>query len=109
MDAMKKRGLGFLELLAMEMKASGFYVSRGARPPLRRRVARGAAPTPAAPGGAGLSFRAAEFTTSRAELSAEQEALYDGAAAVWADVRDGLEAALVATNSPDKSVWKVYW
>jgi hypothetical protein len=28
-DAMKHRGVGFLEMLAMEMKASGKYVSRG--------------------------------------------------------------------------------
>jgi hypothetical protein len=29
LDSMKKRGVSFMELLAMEMKAAGRYVARG--------------------------------------------------------------------------------
>ncbi|CAH3176312.1 unnamed protein product, partial [Porites lobata] len=54
-----KRGLGASEMLAMEMKASGMYVSRG------------------------LSFRQAEFVNVEATLTAEQRKVYDTAVHVW--------------------------
>ena len=46
-------------MLAMEMKASGTYVSRG------------------------LSFREAEFVTMETDLIEEQIKMYDTAAHVW--------------------------
>ena len=53
---MRNRGVGFLEMLAMEMKASGKYVSRG------------------------LSFRQAEFATEEAVLTRQQTKSYNDAA-----------------------------
>ncbi|KAM7430647.1 hypothetical protein ABFA07_018659 [Porites harrisoni] len=58
-----KRGLGASEMLAMEMKASGMYVSRG------------------------LSFRQAEFVNVEATLTAEQRKVYDTAVHVWSDLK----------------------
>ncbi|CAH3034300.1 unnamed protein product, partial [Porites lobata] len=54
-----KRGLGASEMLAMEMKASGMYVSRG------------------------FSFRQAEFVNVEATLTAQQIKVYDTAVHVW--------------------------
>ena len=51
--------LGVAEMLAMEMKASGMYVSRG------------------------LSFRQAEFVTIETPLTQKQTKMYDVAAHVW--------------------------
>ncbi|XP_020605433.1 protein strawberry notch homolog 1-like [Orbicella faveolata] len=59
LTSISKRGLGAAEMLAMEMKASGMYVSRG------------------------LSFRQAEFVNVEAPLTADQIKVYDTAVHVW--------------------------
>jgi hypothetical protein len=55
MESMKKRGIGFLEMLAMEMKSEGKYVSRG------------------------LSFNGTEFMELKIPLTLAQTAVYDDA------------------------------
>ncbi|KAI7844526.1 hypothetical protein COHA_001884 [Chlorella ohadii] len=84
LDSMKKRGITFLEMLSMELKGDGLYVSRG------------------------LSFREAEFSELECRLTAQQVAAYDSAAHLWADLRQALVLALAATGS-DKDVWKPFW
>ncbi|KAG1681531.1 hypothetical protein FOA52_014037 [Chlamydomonas sp. UWO 241] len=69
LDSMKKRGVSFMEMLAMEMKAEGKYLARG------------------------LSFKDAEFTEVEAALGPEQSAMYDEAVAFWSKLRRMLEAA----------------
>ena len=87
-DAMKHRGVGFLEMLAMEMKAGGKYVSRG------------------------LSFRQAEFHTVEAALDPKQRAAYDACADFVAKLKACLSQALTETRSGQTragATWKAYW
>lgn len=58
MESMKKRGIGFLEMLAMEMKSEGKYVSRG------------------------LSFSGTEFVDMKIPLTLPQITVYDAAVRV---------------------------
>ena len=85
--AMKNRGVGFLEMLAMEMKASGKYVSRG------------------------LSFRQAEFASVEATLDEKQTHVYNKAAAFMSSLRACLAQALseTRTSSNRGQAWKAYW
>lgn len=62
-------------MLAMEMKSTGMYVSRG------------------------LSYRQAEFSTVEIELTKEQIKMFDVAAHVWNEVRRSLTAAMERTGS----------
>ena len=84
---MKNRGVGFLEMLAMEMKASGKYVSRG------------------------LSFRQAEFATVAATLTPHQTRVYNAAATFLATLRSCLSQAIMETRGGGKGggAWKAYW
>lgn len=85
MTSMSKRGLGFLEMLAMELKAEGKYVSRS------------------------LAYTNTEFLSVEAELDAAAVACYDAASALWSRLRAELTAALARTRSSGTQVWKVYW
>ncbi|GIL61313.1 hypothetical protein Vafri_15702 [Volvox africanus] len=84
LDSMRRRGVSFMEMLAMEMKAEGKYVARG------------------------LSFREAEFTEVEAPLNEQQIRMYDNAAKVWSRVKTQVEAALAATGG-GRDVWKAFW
>ena len=86
-SAMRNRGVGFLEMLAMEMKASGKYVSRG------------------------LSFRQAEFATEEAVLTRRQTKSYNDAARFMAALRACTAEALVLTRRAGGKghTWKAYW
>jgi len=85
MSSLSKRGLGFLELLAMEMKSNGVYVSRA------------------------LSFTGCEFENAVCDLTAEQEGMYNDAVAFWTQLRADVQTALLLTNCTSGDVWKIYW
>ncbi|XP_074658013.1 uncharacterized protein LOC141910988 [Tubulanus polymorphus] len=85
LDSVQKRGLGVAEMLAMEMKASGLYVSRG------------------------LSFRQAEFLSLECNLSSEQIIVYDNATHVWNEVRKALEVAITRTRTTNQRIWASFW
>ncbi|WIA22798.1 hypothetical protein OEZ86_009751 [Tetradesmus obliquus] len=85
LESMRKRGVSFMELLAMEMKAAGRYVARG------------------------LSFRQAEFLQVEAPLIPEKVAQYDAAVALWQSLRSKLEMALQLAGIDKRDVWKTYW
>ncbi|KAK3286832.1 hypothetical protein CYMTET_5621 [Cymbomonas tetramitiformis] len=85
MDSMKKRGIGFLEMLAMEMKSEGKYVSRG------------------------LGFSGTEFVERECALTPEQTAMYDSAVALWCQLRKALTMAQLYTKDGSGQVWKIYW
>ncbi len=72
---MEKRGLGALEMLAMEMKARGSYVSRG------------------------LSWIGAEFELHEYELLPEDETMYEGACHFFQKLRYELEMAIEITGA----------
>ena len=84
-ESMKSRGVGFLEMLAMEMKASGKYVSRG------------------------LSFRQAEFEQYTIALSKEQRQMYDDACDLISLILIACIEAVRRTGSDGKGVWSAYW
>jgi hypothetical protein len=67
---MQKRGLGALEMLAMELKAAGTYVSRG------------------------LSWEGAEFATVEMELPEDALVMYNDATEFWKLVRLHLTKAI---------------
>eukprot|EP00960_Hanusia_phi_P033852 750679-Hanusia_phi.AAC.2 len=84
LSTVSRRGVFFLEMLAMELKRIGAYVSRG------------------------LSFQNAEFHTVELKLNHRQRHIYDEAASLWLDVRLALQEAIPATNSPAR-VLTNYW
>eukprot|EP01043_Picozoa_sp_COSAG02_P033067 COSAG02_NODE_2239_length_9411_cov_3.663552_8_plen_247_part_00 len=81
---MKNRGVGALEMLAIEMKASGGYVSRA------------------------LGFKSAEFDVLEAELSNTDKTCYDNAAAFWDEVRKQLQIAMSETQGGGM-IMRSYW
>ncbi len=74
LSIMEKRGLGALEMLAMEMKARGSYVSRD------------------------LSWVGAEFELQEYDLFPEDEALYEEASRFFLRLRNELEMAIEITG-----------
>ncbi|EDV27087.1 uncharacterized protein TRIADDRAFT_54670 [Trichoplax adhaerens] len=84
-QAMTTRGLGASEMLAMEMKAAGMYVSRG------------------------LSFESAEFHTVEINLTDEQIRVYNLSARVWQQLAEAIKKAISHTKSSASRIWTVYW
>ncbi|XP_062605521.1 uncharacterized protein LOC134267315 [Saccostrea cucullata] len=84
-EFVQKKGLGMAEMLAMEMKMSGMYVSRG------------------------LSYKQAEFSTVEIPLTEEQRKIYDTAAHVWNELKKALESAIVRTNYSGSRIWSQFW
>eukprot|EP00731_Ephydatia_muelleri_P029060 Em0020g704a len=85
LDTITQRGLGAAEMLAMEMKSAGVYVSRG------------------------LSFRQAEFSSLKVVLSKEQIQTYDTAAHVWSELKKSLGVALSKVAAPSSRTWATFW
>ena len=83
-SSVSKRGIGAFELLAMELKGIGCYVSRG------------------------LSYASCEYIYVSADLDEAQEAVYDAAARFWLDLREAYAHALSLTGS-ENSEWKIFW
>ena len=79
-----KRGVFFLEMLAMELKRSGSYVSRG------------------------LSFKQAEFDTLHCNLTAVMIEEYNAAAAFWVKIRYELQKAIAVTGASNR-LFSSYW
>ena len=79
-----KRGVFFLEMLAMELKRSGSYVSRG------------------------LSFVQAEFETLHCALTPAMISEYNAAAAFWVKVRTELQRAVAVTGASNRLL-SAYW
>ena len=42
-------------------------------------------------------------------LTPEQQTVYDNAVQLWQDLRQGLAAALVKTNTTSRELWKPFW
>ncbi|XP_041357018.1 protein FORGETTER 1-like [Gigantopelta aegis] len=85
LESVQRKGLGVSEMLAMEMKASGMYVSRG------------------------LSFKQAEFVTVEAPLTKEQIKVYNQATHVWNELRKALDSAMLRTNCSNNRLWAQFW
>ena len=83
--SLQRKGINFLEQLAMDLKSQGFYVARG------------------------LSFRSAEFMELEIGLTDAQIALYDAAVAIWADLREAIHRAWAAFGDASTDPWKPFW
>ena len=80
------RGVGGLEMLAMEMKASGSYLSRG------------------------LSYKDAEFMLDVAPLTSAQRAEFDAAALFWSQrLLPELESAIERSGHQAGLITRQYW
>jgi len=82
---LQDRGVGFLEMLAIEMKAGGKYVARA------------------------LSFEEAEFRTETVKITAQQRAMYDSACQIWQDVRVEYEDLAHKRGEKSGMFMKLYW
>jgi C-terminal domain on Strawberry notch homologue/P-loop containing NTP hydrolase pore-1/UBA/TS-N domain len=85
--SLKKKGISFLEMLAMELKGDGFYLARG------------------------LSFRSAEFLELEIPLTQEQIRIYDAAVHMWVDLRAALTQACINCNTEKggKDPFRLFW
>ncbi|KAH7839686.1 hypothetical protein Vadar_007346 [Vaccinium darrowii] len=87
LGTIQKRGVGALELVAMDMKARGMYVCRT------------------------LSYKGAEFEVVEIPLEARVMDMYNRASEFWAELRlDLLSASAFLTDKKSKSLlWRLYW
>jgi hypothetical protein len=84
--ALAKRGVGAMEMLALEMKRKGIFLART------------------------LSWEGAEFHTLEVKLSVDATRSYDGASQWWVQVKEEIKSALEFMNiSPPKILWPTYW
>ena len=81
-----KRGVGAMEMLALEMKRKGIFLART------------------------LSWEGAEFHTLEVKLSVDATRSYDRASQWWVQVKEEIKSALEFMNiSPPKILWPTYW
>ncbi|MCO5559785.1 hypothetical protein L7F22_013389 [Adiantum nelumboides] len=89
LGALEKRGVGALELVAMDMKARGMYVCRT------------------------LSFKGAEFDVIEVILETDMQNMYNKAARLWAELRKEFMltiSTLYDIEKPSSSqLWRLYW
>uniref|UniRef100_A0A0N4ZKF1 AAA_34 domain-containing protein n=1 Tax=Parastrongyloides trichosuri TaxID=131310 RepID=A0A0N4ZKF1_PARTI len=88
-NAVEKRGVGAMELVAMDMKQRGLYLARQ------------------------LSFRGVTFRVEEVALSNDFIFAYDESVKVWLDVRRYFQKALSVLNDDErvsqKLVWGQFW
>uniref|UniRef100_A0A0N5CB49 AAA_34 domain-containing protein n=1 Tax=Strongyloides papillosus TaxID=174720 RepID=A0A0N5CB49_STREA len=88
-NAVEKRGVGAMELVAMDMKQRGLYLARQ------------------------LSFRGVTFRVEEVALSNDFIYAYDESVKVWLDVRRYFQKALSVLNEDErvsqKLVWGQFW
>jgi len=84
-EEINKAGVGMMEVLAMDMKSRGMFVSRQ------------------------LSFHGCSFEMKRCQLTDEDQQLYDDAVAFWDALLCSLESSAEATGREPGSVTRHYW
>jgi len=85
-EALTRRGVGAMEMLALEMKRKGLFLART------------------------LSWEGADFHTVKVRLGQKQVASYDGAVKWWFRVKDEIESALQMLNMPAKTmIWRLFF
>lgn len=88
LGALEKRGVGALELVAMDMKTRGMYVCRT------------------------LSFKGADFSIDEVPLEVKMQNMYMQACFFWSTLRVELMSALDALQERRPSqnqLWRLYW
>lgn len=86
-QSLEKRGVGAMEMLALEMKQSGSFVART------------------------LSWDGAEFNTVQVSLSDDLVNVYDLSVKWWNRVKEEMESIVKvpAMNGTPKNLWRIYW
>ena len=85
-DALTRRGVGAMEMLALEMKRKGLFLART------------------------LSWEGSDFHTVEVRLGQEQVTSYDGAVQWWFKVKDEIESAHQMLNmSAPKTIWRLFF
>ena len=84
-DNITRRGLGTLEMLAIDMKAAGMYISRG------------------------LSYQETEFRNIVVNLTEAQVKIWDKAVHVWNELKRSIIIATDRTNSKKPQLWGQFW
>lgn len=84
-EALTRRGVGAMEMLALEMKRKGLFLART------------------------LSWEGADFHTVEVRLGQKQVASYDGAVKWWFRVKNEIESALQMLNMPAKTIWRLFY
>ena len=80
-----RAGVGAMELLAMDMKARGMFVSRM------------------------LAFTGCSFEVRSCVLDRRNEALYDEAVLFWEELLTSLEKAVELTGRDPSHLYRLYW
>jgi hypothetical protein len=87
--SLDQRGLGSLEMLALEMKQQGSFMART------------------------LSWDGAEFETLQIPLNFQQQTVYDSAVRWWIRVKiyleDILNMPVMKDSPPNKMIWRIFW
>ena len=86
--AVEKRGVGAMEIVAMDMKLRGMYIARQ------------------------LSFQGVQFRIDEVELSKKMETVYNESVKLWVDLLHKFEEAaelIGAEKKMKKTMWGQYW
>ena len=85
--SLEQRGLGSLELLALELKQQGSFLART------------------------LNWEGAEFQTTEVALRKKQQQVYDQSVHWWNRCKTDLEAALKIVDAEQKPgvLWRIFW
>uniref|UniRef100_F1KQG5 Protein strawberry notch 1 n=1 Tax=Ascaris suum TaxID=6253 RepID=F1KQG5_ASCSU len=88
-NAVERRGVGAMEIVAMDMKQRGLYLARQ------------------------LSFRGVSFRVEEVPLSAEFVEMYDDSVKMWLECRRQFQAALKVQSAHErvntKQIWGQFW
>ncbi|VDK85282.1 unnamed protein product [Onchocerca ochengi] len=87
-NAVEKRGVGAMEVVAMDMKQRGLYLARQ------------------------LSFRGVSFRVEEVPLSADFIEVYDASVKIWLECRRQFQAALsrhYVSRAQAKLIWGQFW
>eukprot|EP00798_Chlamydomonas_sp_ICE-L_P028197 gene28197-31293_t len=113
LDTMKRRGVSFMEMLAMEMKMEGKYVARGlsfneAEFLSFHRVERRPYDITRCSGCVAGRPKTSRFVELSIVLNEAQTEIYNAAVDVWQDVRRSTEVAIPMTGNSSGLLWRTF-
>ena len=88
LSAVEKRGVGAMEMVAMDMKLRGMYLARQ------------------------LSFKGVSFRTDEVKLKTDFVSIYNACVKLWRDTRIAFQEALALLklrNKTDTKAWSLFW
>ncbi|KAF1762770.1 hypothetical protein GCK72_011033 [Caenorhabditis remanei] len=84
-SAVERRGVGAMEIVAMDMKQRGLYLARQ------------------------LSFRGVSFAVQEVQLSSEFVKMYDAAVKLWMEARRQFQTVIETMDEEERSTCKTIW